>query len=117
MHILIYGNDTHALAELVETTGPLQYRNLVFSKPGCYDEYLSMLSSIAPQLILICQNGAAGMEAVIAAKNLHPRSKIVWFSDDENFGPQSYRPGCSYFAVKPVTREKVQKAFMKEELV
>lgn len=113
MHILIYGNDRDILAEMIESSGAVQYRKIAFSLPVCYEEFLSELKRITPHVILISQDGAVGMEAVIAAKNLYPQTDVIWFSDDEGFGPQSYRLGCSYFAIKPVTADKMQRAFAK----
>ena len=45
------------------------------------------------------------MESVIATKSLCPKLPIIWFSNDKDFGAQSYRLGTDYFATKPVTNE------------
>lgn len=64
-----------------------------------------------PHLIVVLANRANGMEGVYTAKETHPSIPVFWFSDDEGFGMQSHRLECDYFAVKPVTAEKLQKAF------
>lgn len=64
-----------------------------------------------PNLIVVLANRADGMEGVYTAKETRPDVPVFWFSDDEGFGMQSHRLECDYFAVKPVTAEKLQKAF------
>lgn len=64
-----------------------------------------------PNLIVILANRADGMEGVYAAKETCPHTPVFWFSDDVGFGMQSHRLECDYFAVKPITMEKLQKAF------
>ena len=52
-------------------------------------------------LIIVLADGADGMEGVIAAKNADGDTPVIWLSDDEGFGAQSYRLGCTYFHKKP----------------
>ena len=117
MNILIYGNgqDQNTLAEFIEGSSVMQYRKIRFIKPDNYDSYLHELRNNIPQLIFISEHGARGMEAVIAAKNLYPDTSVVWFSNDEVFGSQSYRLGCTYFSAKPVTREVVEHAMSRHK--
>lgn len=112
MNILIYGqtDEQNALESMIENCGPMQYRKIEFSKPTCYDDYLEEMKRIIPQLVFVYVQGANGMEAVIAAKNLHPKAAVIWFSDDVGFLSQSYRLGCSYFSAEPVTHELVMTA-------
>lgn len=121
MNILIYGNshDRDFLAELIEGCGEMQYRKIRFYKLDSYDSYIDELKRAVPQIIFVSEHGAEGMEAVIAAKNLQPDSSVIWFSDDEGFGSQSYRLGCTYFSAKPITSEIMERAIMryKEELI
>ena len=51
---------------------------------------------------MIAMDGADGMEGVIAAKSVCKDVPVLWFSDDNGFGAQSYRLGCAYFHKKPV---------------
>ncbi|MBO5070103.1 MAG: response regulator [Roseburia sp.] len=112
MNILIYGNgyDQNSLEELIGSCGAMQYRRIHFFKPDSYNEYIAEMKRVIPQIIFVSEHGAEGMEAVIAAKNLHPNTSVIWFSNDEGFGTQSYRLGCTYFSAKPVTHEVIEHA-------
>lgn len=115
MNIVIYGEfyKRKPLVELIESCGMMQYRKICFFIPNDYDEFLQELKHVLPQLIFISYDGADGMEAVIAAKNLHPDAPVIWFSNDEGFVSQSYRLGCTYFSAKPITCELVQNAILR----
>ena len=43
---------------------------------------------------------------VIAAKNADGDTPVIWLSDDEGFGAQSYRLGCTYFHKKPIPQTR-----------
>ncbi len=60
---------------------------------------------------IVYENGANGMECVYRIKESNCDIPIIWFSDDNNFAVQSYRLNCAYFGKKPITVEKLQKAF------
>ncbi len=64
-------------------------------------------------LIIVLADGADGMEGVIAAKNADRDTPVIWLSDDEGFGAQSYRLGCTYFHKKPIPLEKLKEALHK----
>lgn len=83
----------------------------IFRHTDVYDTFLSYLSEYAPQAIFILMDGAAGMEGVIAARNLYPRCPVAWISNDKGFGIQSYRLGCAFFSEKPLTKKKIAIAF------
>lgn len=119
MNILIYGygQEQNMLENMIESCGPMQYRKIAFSKPKSYDEYIEAMKQIKPQVVFIYEKGAGGMEAVIAAKNLHPKTSVVWFSDDVAFLAQSYRLGCSYFTAEPVTDEVIKTALTQSNCV
>lgn len=68
-----------------------------------------------PNLIMILADRANGMEGVYIAKETRSDIPVFWFSDDEGFGMQSHRLDCDYFAVKPVTPEKLKRAFRRCE--
>lgn len=76
-----------------------------------YDEMRCSLAEREYELVIVIQNGAAGMETCMCAKRMCPKIHVFWYSDDAHFGPQSYRIGCTYFATEPVTAEKLRKAF------
>lgn len=118
MNILIYGqaDEQNKLESMIANCGPMQYRKITFSKPECYDHYLNEIRRVTPQLIFVCEYGADGMEAVIAAKNLHPDASVIWFSDDVGFLSQSYRLGCSFFSADPITHELLMTALNKSRV-
>lgn len=53
------------------------------------------------------------MEGVIAAKTLCLDIPVLWFSEDGDFGAQSYRLGCTYFHQKPLSPEILLAALAK----
>ena len=113
MNILIYAHaDEHSdLEEMITGHGNLQYRQLHLTMHDEFRDFTQSLQEQAFDVVLVTANGAGGMEGVIAAKHVQPCPKVIWFSDDKYFGAQSYRLDCSYFGVKPVTSEKIERAF------
>ena len=106
MNILVFGteSDTDTFIDLMDTDEHFIFRKKSYTKTSDYDEFLKKLNN--PQdIVFILANGAKGMESVIATKNLCPTLPIIWFSNDKDFGAQSYRLGTDYFATKPVTNE------------
>lgn len=63
-----------------------------------------------PSLIIVVANGAKGLECVFRTKSCRPSLPVFWFSDDREFGMQSYQLDCAYFSTKPVTKEKLAHA-------
>lgn len=102
MNILIYGDGEHDLTHMIKNIQTLQYRQLRFALPESYDAYLGALRSGSPDIIFITVPGAKGMEAAIAARDTCGSVRLVWLSDDEAFGAQSYRLGCDFFTAKPI---------------
>lgn len=119
MNILIYGygQEQNTLENMIERCGPMQYRKIAFSKPGSYDDYVDEMKRIKPHIVFVYGKGADGMEAVIAARNLHPETAVVWFSDDAGFLSQSYRLGCAYFTAEAVTDEVIKTALAQSNCV
>ena len=66
-----------------------------------------------PDVVIVLENGAAGMEAVYLVRRYSDRIQVFWFSDDPDFGVQSHRLDCNYFAAKPLTPEKLRRALHK----
>lgn len=110
MNILIYANDSKNLSGMISGIWFMQYRNLDFSMPKDYDAYIAALGEERPDIIFISLPGALGMEAAIAARETCRGAHIVWFSNDEAFGAQSYRIGCDYFSALPISSVSVSKA-------
>ncbi|MBE6974978.1 MAG: response regulator [Ruminococcaceae bacterium] len=63
-----------------------------------------------PSLIIVLADGASGLESVYRSRSRRPNLPVFWFSDDREFGMQSYRLDCAYFSTKPATREKINSA-------
>ncbi len=89
--------------------------------PACtnyptYDELISGLPKNGCDLLIVAQDGASGMEGARAAKVLLPDVPLIWFSDDNGFGPESYRVGCAFFCALPITKERLCKALTTAKL-
>ena len=112
MNISIYSNsaDREQLCRWIDSNGTLAFRQRKYSCCEGYDDFLRMLEQGQTDLLIISRDGADGMESVIAARELQPDTKLIWFSDDKAFGPQSYRLNCTYFAVKPITADLLENA-------
>ncbi len=74
-----------------------------------YEEIHNLIVDAQPEVAIVCDNGAKGMESVYRIKD-SGNVPVIWFSDDKNFAVHSYRLGCSYFGVKPIEVESLKKA-------
>ena len=106
MNILVFGSDseTDDFIEMIDTSQHFLFRKKSYKCESNYDEFLKRLND-KQDIVFVLENGARGMESVIATKDTCPETSIVWFSNDKDFGAQSYRLGVEYFATKPVTNE------------
>lgn len=77
------------------------------------EEFEALLVNWMPSLIIVLADGAAGMESVYRSWQRRPALPVFWFSDDRDFGMQSYRLNCAYFSTKPVTPEKIDHAIQR----
>ncbi len=75
-----------------------------------YDEYIENLPRSRCDVTIVALDGAEGMESARAARILLPEVPLIWLSDDNGFGPESYRVGCSYFSAAPITPELIRSA-------
>ncbi|MBO5356965.1 MAG: hypothetical protein J6A95_04280 [Clostridia bacterium] len=106
MNILVFGsgNEVSELIDLMNSHENYIFRKKNYTYTSDYDELLKSLK--APQdIIFVLENGAKGMESVIASRDMCPKTPVIWFSNDMHFGAQSYRLGTDYFGIKPVTNE------------
>jgi DNA-binding NtrC family response regulator len=71
------------------------------------EEFERALATYMPSLVVVLADGAAGMESVYRSRQRRPSLPVLWFSNDREFGIQSYRLECAYFSTKPVTPEKI----------
>lgn len=117
MRIFVYGikSDYDTCVSLLSDVPELQYRHLNYSHTDSYDDFIKLLADQKNELdlIVIVSDGASGMEAVMAAKSVSSSVPVVWISDDAGFGTQSYRLGCSFFGVKPMSGEMMVNAIRK----
>ena len=106
MNILIFGseNETDEVIDLIEANDQFLFRKKNYVKATDYDDFLEKLNA-DKDVIFVLENGAKGMESAIAAKSLYPKTPVIWFSEDKDFGVQAYRVGAEFFGIKPVTNE------------
>ena len=112
MQIVIYSHEAEQeqFHRWIDSYEMLAFRQIQYSCCDNYDAFLRKLEQGLADLIIISINGADGMEGVIAARKLQPKAKLIWLSEDKAFGPRSYRLNCTYFAVKPITKELLKQA-------
>lgn len=113
MNILFFGEAAECQPAIDTVQGFLHMKEEPDSirRVNSRDALRMQLAGWEPSLILVLADRSRGMEGVYAAKETRPEIPVFWFSDDEGFGMQSYRLECDYFAVKPVTEEKLKMAF------
>ncbi len=68
-----------------------------------YDDFIAGFSQDGAAAVIVARRGADGMESARNARILQPDVPLIWFSDDEGFGVESYRIGCAYFSAQTVT--------------
>ena len=76
-----------------------------------YEEVYEQIVDSDPTLVIVLADGGNGLECVFQSKKYDRNMTVFWFSDDPNFSPQSHRLECAYFTQKPLTAEKLNKAF------
>ena len=115
MRLILYGTkaDNSELTAMISAVPELCYRHIRIEEHFDRDSFLLGLSGSPPDGIVVTMDGADGMEGVIAAKTVFRNIPVLWFSDDGNFGAQSYRLGCAYFHQKPLSAETVSAALTK----
>ena len=112
MRLILYGTETDknefmgSLAALPERC----YSKMQVIHYPDYDSFITGLDESQPDGIVIAMDGADGMEGVIAAKSVCKDVPVLWFSDDNGFGVQSYRLECAYFHKKPVSPQVLSAA-------
>lgn len=112
---LIFGESTEctALCELMNQIELLADHAHEYMHVNDMEEFDSLLVSWQPTVVIVLANGAAGMESVYRSRQRLPDMTVFWFSDDQDFGMQSYRMDCAYFATKPATKEKIFNAIQR----
>ena len=105
MRLILYGTKTDRDEFMCSVTAlpDLRYRKMQVTDYPDYDSFITGLGESPPDCIVIAMDGADGREGVIAAKSVCKNVPVLWFSNDNGFGAQSYRLGCAYFHKKPVS--------------
>lgn len=105
MKVILYGTtaERDELTEALAALPDCSYRNIQIAGYSDYDGFIAGLGESPPECVVVTMNGAEGMEGVIAARDLWKIVPVIWFSDDNGFGVQSYRLGCAYFHKKPIS--------------
>ena len=113
MLICVYdtANEAEILKSKISQLALYAYRKITYRVCGKYETFVSELDTA--DLIVVLADGADGMEGFIAAKNAGKNMPVIWLSDEEGFGAQSYRLGCTYFHKKPIPTEKLREALNK----
>ena len=123
MDVLVYGNtkDEQSVKKLISRQASMAFRKICYTQTEDYDEFLIRLEEKNYDMVIIMTDNAAGMEGVIAVKNMLPHIPVLWFTNDKNFVAQSYRLGVTYFSVKPIEERTMKLALercqRREELV
>lgn len=107
---LIYGHaqECQAVAALLRTCPVFTHHD--YSHADTHEDFHIQLVEWEPNLTIVIQDGAAGMEGVYLVNRVRPGVPVFWFSDDQNFSMQSHRLECIYFSTKPVTAAKISRA-------
>ncbi len=107
MNISVYAHpaEQEAFRRLLEECCKALLRRPVLRLFQDYDSFIRELPRSRCDLVIVFRDGADGMEGAYAARDLLPTVPLIWFSNDNGFGPQSYRIGCHYFAARPITGE------------
>ena len=115
MRFILYGTeaDKNELMRSLDALPNRCYRKMRVTDYSSYDSFITGISESPPDCIVIAMDGADGMEGVIAAKSVCENVPVLWFSNDNGFGAQSYRLGCAYFHKKPVSAEVLSAAIAK----
>ena len=111
LKIVLYGQENEckkAISMLENLNRSFDY-SVLFTNTT--DKLQQLLATRKTNLVIVIADGADGMEAVYTAKEYEPDITVFWFSDDIGFAMQSHRLECAYFSVKPLTEEKLSKAF------
>lgn len=112
---LIFGNsdECRKAEEELSALEQLAEKHQEFLHIDDLEEFDRKLVDWEPTLLMVLANGAEGMECTYRARDRRPCIPVFWFSNDPEFGMQSYRLNCAYFSTKPVTGEKLSYAFQR----
>lgn len=112
-NILIFGQNQECQEVVLLLKNKLLFRQqqVQYYTTCDYDEIYKQIVDANPNLVIVLADGANGMECVYNVKEYNKNIPVFWFSDDRKFGLHSHRLECAYFAEKPLTTVKLDKAF------
>lgn len=115
MRLALYGSEQDRIdfERAMDGFSDWCYRDIRVVCFSDYDKFIEGLQTSPPELVAVTMNGADGMEGVIAARSTCKSVPVLWLSDDNGFGVQSYRLGCAYFHKKPVSPQILSAAIAK----
>ena len=107
MLICVYdtANEAEILKAKITQIATAAYRRIAYRVCRRYESFVNECKTA--DLIIVLANGA------IAVKSVDRNKPVIWLSDDEGFGVQSYRLGCNYFHKKPIPVERLRDALIK----
>ncbi len=81
---------------------------LDFKIYDCYDDFIASFAYSGSSegqaiAVIVARKGAEGMESARNARMMQPSVPLVWLSDDDGFGIESYRIGCAFFSAKEIS--------------
>lgn len=109
---LLFGDpqECSAVGEALSDLDVITEHDHVYCSVNDLEEFEEAMVQWEPSLMIVLADGAVGMESVYRSRQRRPNVPVFWFSDDREFGMQSYRMECAYFSTKPVTPEKISNA-------
>lgn len=112
MIICLYGTgrDESELNTLLLSMPEYAYRKIEFDLYESYEGYIKGLQEKVYDAVIVAEDGANGMEGVIAAGSVKKDIPVMWLSDDKGFLAQSFRLGAAYFHQKPISAETLSQA-------
>ncbi len=81
-----------------------------------YDDFIKGFPKDTSQAVVVARRGADGMECARNARLIQPEVPLVWLSDDEGFGTESYRIGCVFFSAESITENLLSSALHRCEV-
>lgn len=111
MKVLLFGSpgECETVARILadHRSGP---GTVAYEHTADLERFELCMATWMPSLVIVLADGAAGLESVYRSRSRRPNLPVFWFSDDREFGMQSYRLDCAYFSTKPATQEKINSA-------
>lgn len=86
-------------------------QNYCYPALDCFENREALIEAMKKTnytIVIAAVDKAKGLETV---KHIHRRdnnAKIIWFSDDKDFAASALEYGVIYFALRPVTKEKIE---------